>query len=355
MNEIINIFNVYRDPGVYTDKGKWLKVLEQLTPTTGKSLVCGEFNAHHNLWSMNSNQIGLNLAEALFDFNLVSLNDSASITRISRPGCVSGSPDISLVSSELAHNTAWKVGEDTFGSDHLPVYIEIRGSKFISHTNRTTMSICRLNHESFYVEAEDYTNQLINTNLAAVNKYEKFVTGVQDLLCKNGARKSEGKRIQRNKAPAWWDHECSNAVMERKVAMDKYLLSKEDQDYYVYCQKDAMVKKVTRKKKRAYRKKLLREITPDKNVGEIWRMIGGLKRAKSVPKSVTDDYIEHPKLQSLVNELCENTNFCPASFVISSDNMTCLDKCISWPEYQETLKAIKKKVLQVVIISQMRF
>ena len=161
---------------MYISKEKWSKVLDQLHEVGINKIACGDFNAHHSQWSVNENQVGLNLAEVLVETDYIPLNNKVSPTRISRPDCVSGSPDITLVSSNLVTMSTWGVGNDTYESDHLPIYINIGSCNHKVYTNRTKLNINKLNREKFCLEANTLAKDLRSKQLSSVELYNKFIS-----------------------------------------------------------------------------------------------------------------------------------------------------------------------------------
>lgn len=94
------IVGVYCPSNVHTTQRDWDPVLNS---SSNKTLVLGDFNAHHSNWSYKTDSRGTQIFDSLIDNDLITLNDG----RPTRVRLVNGviqksSPDISMVSSDLA-------------------------------------------------------------------------------------------------------------------------------------------------------------------------------------------------------------------------------------------------------------
>ena len=101
-NEPVIIVNLYRKPETYTDLQTWDTLLQHINTINSQKVICGDFNAHSNVWSSNNNPSGATLTQALNNTYLIVLNDPDTCTIRTRPGWTPGSPDISIVETILA-------------------------------------------------------------------------------------------------------------------------------------------------------------------------------------------------------------------------------------------------------------
>lgn len=115
--------SVYLPKGPIGDNTDWVK---SIANNTKSIIIVGDFNAHSPLWDNECKHVNSKrFQENIVDSEMCLLNDG-SITRIPdvsthRPSAI----DLSLVSPDLAVNTLWYVCEDTLGSDHLPIIIQL--------------------------------------------------------------------------------------------------------------------------------------------------------------------------------------------------------------------------------------
>ena len=119
----INIASVYYPKGPNNTTQKWL---DEIDIDKKLWLITGDFNCHSPYWDKHSNHCSNTEFEGkIITSNLVILNDGR-ITRV--PDIKNHKPsalDLTLVSPKLADLCTWDVCEDTLGSDHYPLIIDI--------------------------------------------------------------------------------------------------------------------------------------------------------------------------------------------------------------------------------------
>lgn len=98
---------------------------------TQKTIICGDFNAHHSLWGdTRQNQRGTTLVDISQNLNLVCLN--TGLPTHCNTACKTLSPlDLTFTTPNIAAKSLWEVTDLTLGSDHQLIYI------FISITPQT--------------------------------------------------------------------------------------------------------------------------------------------------------------------------------------------------------------------------
>lgn len=87
-------------------------------------LICGDWNAHHALWGDTKEDTrGRMVADQFAEHHLVVANDGFST--FFRLLCTFSAIDVTAHSPEIP--LSWWVASDTTGSDHLSVFIDIKG------------------------------------------------------------------------------------------------------------------------------------------------------------------------------------------------------------------------------------
>lgn len=90
----------------------------------GRTIVGGDFNAHHSLWGDSRDcQVGLDLVNGILDSNFICLNTGCSTYVSSIDPGVESSVDLTFSNANQCLNFEWRVGDDMWGSDHLPIDI----------------------------------------------------------------------------------------------------------------------------------------------------------------------------------------------------------------------------------------
>ena len=103
-----------------------------------------------------------------------------------------------------------------------------------------------------------------------------------------------------------------------------------------------MVKRITKSKKRAYRKKMINETTPGKKVNQIFRSIKNLSIYKNSERSVNNYTIDDPKMKEVIDKLKSPPDKMNIPKIPDITNGI-LDKEITKTEYYENLKLLKSK------------
>ena len=207
-----NLLNIYCPPNINPTQQQYIDIMET---TRDNTIIMGDFNAQHRMWGASRlNQNGKNMAEALNYTNYVILNNG-NRTRITNEG--NSSPDLTLVSQDIATKCNWEVIDDPMNSDHLPILVETK-------ENMTPLSnpIGRWNTK--YADwPKLYQILENNTDTSGYNPIIKQI--------KNAMEKSIPKsqfQLFNNKypqKPIWWDHNCENAIKRRRRATFKQFKS----------------------------------------------------------------------------------------------------------------------------------
>lgn len=113
------IVSLYCPPSARTSQLDWEQLFSLFS---NNSIVLGDYNGHHSNWSNKTDQRGTQIFDTLVDKMFITLNDG-SPTRISTfNGTLrQSSPDISIVSSDLALQFYWRTLNETLGSDHIMI------------------------------------------------------------------------------------------------------------------------------------------------------------------------------------------------------------------------------------------
>ena len=116
-----DLISVYCPPNIRTVQSDWDSLL---SVAHSKTLILGDFNAHHSNWSNITNQRGNQVFDSMIDNNFIILNNGKS-TRFKLVNSIlqESTPDISMVSSDVGLQFNWNVSNDSLGSDHMMIKI----------------------------------------------------------------------------------------------------------------------------------------------------------------------------------------------------------------------------------------
>ena len=275
--EVISVVSVYRPPNIVVSSNEYVEIFSKLESTC---VIGGDFNGHHTLWGCaQNNPAGLRLLEAVdVTPNLIIRNEGAC-TRISHNSA--SALDVTIVSSNLINNSEWTVLDDTYGSDHLPIFYET--NKNTSYSAYTSISKWSLRNAdwSLYSNILDQKGNDINTNRdanAILDNVIQLVSETADIAFKK-VNVSTNKRF----SPPWWDEECSNLARERSQALKTYKRTKSLDSFLTYQNISAKSKRIFKAKAKTSWIKYCESLNSQTNLSTIW------KRINSVSQGLTNN------------------------------------------------------------------
>lgn len=116
------LISAYIQPTATFDTERLERVIQN---TPSPHILCGDFNAHHELWGgIRNDKRGNTISELISKLNLALLNDGRPT--FYRGTTVSSALDLSFVSSSFLQNVSWTTDIETRGSDHYPILLTVR-------------------------------------------------------------------------------------------------------------------------------------------------------------------------------------------------------------------------------------
>ena len=137
----INVLNIYKKPDIYTIQETWSLLFYYAADLTGDTILCGDFNAHDPMWSLNKTSVGEALSGVVSNSRFLSLNEIDTVTIIPREHSNKGSSDKSFANAGLAIVCNWNRLNDTHGSDHFPIKISIENQPRDKITDRNKINL----------------------------------------------------------------------------------------------------------------------------------------------------------------------------------------------------------------------
>lgn len=302
----LDLVSLYKPPNIKVKERDWIGLLGQFK---GNVLITGDFNAHHSAWGCRStNAQGRELASALDSLNLVFLNDGTH-TRISTPQKNSSAIDLTLVSPNLVSKSSWRVLEDTLGSDHFPIKIEMDINYIPSMIYPTTK------WKESKADWDIFRNILANVDFSIFHSLEtdekyKFLTCSIENAC-NISMPHKKPFLPKHRVPIWWDGECDEIVRRRKAALVAYKQVSNYKNYNSYRNVDAQSKRLFRGKSRESWRTYVSKLNKGTPISKIWDMI---KKISNKNRNTRDK-------TSLCEELIENilSHLAPATVQAALD------------------------------------
>jgi len=279
-NGRLTIVNVYVSPVGILDKEAFMGLFEY-----NNSIIVGDMNARHALWGAPNNDArGRLIADVIDDKGYVVLNTGQPTHQIAGGGM--SHLDLSIVTSSLATKARWFVLNDTMGSDHCPIQVELN-----TQTDRKVISAPRWLHskadwaayrslcgQELTVETtEDQNIDTFNDNVI-----EKII-GIAE-VCVPQTKPGKGHRI---KPLPYWNDEIKSALLERNRARNKMNRSKNLDDYIEYKRLRAMAQRTVRTTQVNSWRDFCSNMNSQTKLGTVWKMARKLDGNKHNPTSVS--------------------------------------------------------------------
>ena len=244
----------------------------------GKWLVAGDFNAHHIEWDERSrgDARGEELVGWADDRELAILNDG-SVTRRGRGSQQQSSPDVSLVSRELAEGLSWEVVRE-MGSDHFPILIKRRGKREETKEGRQLVwDWKRANWEEYKEEVRRGIRGVQWESISVTEAERRFRRVVL-----RAARRKVGRILRQQE-----DRLVGAGVRELMRGRDE-LLGGEEIDWERVEAMEGDIREAVKEEKRGRWRSLLAKGASAK---EMWKVVNGAK-AKEGPRCGKGEVME---------------------------------------------------------------
>ena len=194
-NKWAKISNTYCPPDSPAYEPGFVQLRTDIIPTSPNTIICGDFNAHAPLW--DNIQPTDERGNEVIDFSAASslniINDG-SPTRTSPETGQGSSPDITLAGSFWSNKASWSVIDNSMGSDHFPILIELKCN--VSHTpafqGAPKWKIRDADWENFRKDVDDRMDE-VDTSTSLKNIIGRFNDIVLESAGKHIGKAKPGK------------------------------------------------------------------------------------------------------------------------------------------------------------------
>lgn len=243
-------------------------------------IIVGDFNAKHNLWGSPLNDGRGKIVEIfLEENNFVCLNKGEE-TRINYNGSISHL-DLAFCTKNMSFNIDCIVLDDNLGSDHFPLELSISFS-----TDKLEMNP---NIKFNYRKADWLLFSSILTNDISfenpINDIDEYYTNfVSSILAARDKCVPQKIGMFRHKYSPFWNQDCSNAKLAKKVA-EKALRKNKNVEYQInYKKSKANFKEVLNKAKKNYWESYCANLNYKSKSAIIWNKIKDMKGKSTLSK-----------------------------------------------------------------------
>lgn len=324
-NPIFNIYACYRAPGNRKNNNpKNVITLEQWETIFSNfnnehnNLIVGDFNAHNVLWNCDkTDSNGENLYECI-DQNNLFIHNTDSYSHVDSTS--NSNIDLIISSGHFSDKIETIVHDDTWGSDHLPIYINVNSEKSYYKKKTFKLRSKKTNWQNFSLDLENGYNYFLTSeydNLSTVEKYDRFVKIVSDAVIENTPKKSSVDPKSYKNPAGWWDNECDSVKKSRNEAFKAWAKSKLLVDFIEYKRLKAIALRTFKIKKKNYFVKFSEKINLHTDSRYVWNTCKILKNKwiQINPSHVSENLQRDGKITAF-NKICpswveNNPNYFP--------------------------------------------
>ena len=169
---------------------------------------------------------------------------------------------------------------DPFGSDHLPVVLELESAVFA-----VPKPTCRINtrevswarfHEHLEVELPSLYESL-RSGVPPATVYDDFIRTVLRHLLRFGATRRDGSAKRRRIKPLWWPREFEDKIKERRSCYKAFYRDQTAEKKAKFKSLNSEVKIFLRRRKRSSFRVFCESIDPSQDINRIWSTLGALE------------------------------------------------------------------------------
>ena len=272
----LQIINFYAPPSRIYSRTDLEKILSHRN-----SIICGDINAYSpNFGAQYSDARGKIVEDIILTNDLVSLNTGEG-THLTRSG-KSTPIDISLVSSNLACRSSWKVLPENLGSDHFLIHITIDGS--ILHED---IRVHRINLKKVDWKLYQLTCLASLGPDLPTDDLEQNTTLISKCIVEAAVTSSpKPKNCTRKQMVPYWNDDCRSAIKERNQKRNRFLKSRTDEAFVEYKRAKGRAQWVIKTAKRECWQRFCSSFNKSTNLGTLWKTVksmSGHSRGTSIP------------------------------------------------------------------------
>lgn len=231
-------------------------------------LICGDFNAHAELWDDNwvnaPDQQGNQIIDFIQDNDFIILNDG-SATHFSTHNTFSAI-DLTLCSSSLALEFNWQITSSK--SDHFPIIINPTQNNYIAE-RKWHYSTAQANWLEFNKDLElqisnfkNFTGK--NLDIESFTEFLNFSAekNIPKIYC-------DSQKIQK----PWWNKELSKIHKMKKAAFRKYKKNPSEENMIKFRHLTALFRKTSKTNKKQCWENFIKNINFEKDIKYTWNNV----------------------------------------------------------------------------------
>lgn len=188
--------------------------------------------------------------------------------------------DLVITNSGFSDKIVTKALEETLGSDHFPISINIYVEKYIYKKKFSKITSIRSDTDNICIDSEKTYYEFLTpqyASLSPIDKYNFFINNLTKVIKNHTPRKRQVPPLQHRNPMRWWDADCDRAKRVRRAAFKKCSFTGEMNDLIAYEKTVAEATKLFKKKKRKTFREFAESIDGRKDMSHMWNNVRILK------------------------------------------------------------------------------
>ena len=263
LHKMINFCSIYIPPSHTVTNHELDNLFNQLPSPT---VLLGDFNAHNDIWGCSDiNGSGQVVEDFIGRHGLCLLNDKSNTYLHPASGSFSAI-DLTLCSPTVLMDFEWSVGKDQCGSDHFPIFVNIR-SPDIQNPNPKWLL-----HKADWSRFQDLCAENINREILenGSDLISSFATSLTEVAMETIPKSStNSKHVHK----PWFNEECKAAVRQRKKTLDRFKVSPTHANLASYKRARAHARHVIKESKRNSWRQYVSRLNSRSSIKKTWDMV----------------------------------------------------------------------------------
>lgn len=326
--DLENIVLIYCPPTCVTTQSDWDVIFQ---PFDSKTLIAGDVNGHHLLWSNRNDTRGKLIYNAMFENNFVCLNNGQATRMLYVNGFLqNSSPDVTFVTPDLAIKANWMITNESLNSDHLVLNIKFNYDSFKPINKKRNLKEANWEEYTKKINKQFDTLSLPLEVQSGYNEFMRKVNLVADetipwiKYCQEPNCKFSPK--------PYWNSELSKMIAERRKALAQLRRNPTPDNYKLYISKVKVARQSIRKARISSWKSFCTSIECETSPTVVWQKMRWIKGQRTPHQIISPE-----KAVQLLESLTPD-NACEPPPTFHFDESNILNKELTLCELDNSLR-----------------
>ena len=262
----LTVANVYLPGNVKPDLESFKRLFQ-----TDRTIVVGDLNARSFLWNSPMEDLrGKLISDIVQEANFVALNERQPTHFASHTGSTSHI-DVALASVDLATKCSWLALNNTLGSDHAPIRVNLHEKPEFGLSYVSRWKFSQANWPMFSQRCEE----ILTIETTYDEDIELFNANITDKMLQAAnctVPRTKPKTGKRLKPLTYWNDKIKDALRARNRARNKMQKSRDLDDCIEYKRLKAIAQRLIRTEAKNHWHEYCKTLNSSSKMTTVWRM-----------------------------------------------------------------------------------